>query len=52
MEVGWHGNFQPWKEVPFFYVIKLAIGLVILYVTLPETKNMSIEEIQLAIKKK
>ena len=52
-------QFFPWQlstmggsAIFLFYAITVAIGLVILYVSLPETKNMSIEEIQLAVKKK
>ncbi len=49
-------QFFPWQlstmggsSVFLFYAVTVAIGLLILYRYLPETKNMSIEEIQTAI---
>lgn len=52
-------KFFPWqlatmgsRDVFLFYAVTVAIGLVILYFYLPETKNMSIEEIQAALNPK
>lgn len=52
-------QFFPWQlstmgssSIFLFYAATVAIGLVILYFFLPETKNMTIEEIQLAMKSK
>ncbi len=52
-------KFFPWQlstmggtNTFLFYAGTVSIGLLILFFTLPETKNMSIEEIQLAMKKK
>lgn len=52
-------QFFPWQlstmgasAIFLFYAATVAIGLVILYFFLPETKNMTIEEIQLAMKRK
>ncbi|WP_442512142.1 MFS transporter [Novipirellula sp. SH528] len=49
-------KFFPWQlenmgmaSIFLFYAATVAIGLVILFFTLKETKNMSIEEIQLAL---
>jgi len=50
-------QFFPWQlstmgssAIFLFYAVTVAIGLVILYFFLPETKNMTIEEIQVAMK--
>ncbi len=52
-------KFFPWQLATMggsntflFYASTVAVGLVILYFTLPETKNMTIAEIQLAVKEK
>ena len=52
-------KFFPWQLSTMggtytflFYAGTVTIGLIILYFTLPETKNMTIEEIQVAMKKK
>ncbi len=49
-------KFFPWQlenmgmsTIFLFYAATVAVGLVILFFTLKETKNMSIEEIQLAL---
>ncbi len=49
-------KFFPWQlenmgmsSIFLFYAATVAIGLVILFFTLKETKNMSIEEIQMAL---
>ena len=51
-------KFFPWQLATIggsntflFYAVTVSIGLIILYFTLPETKNMTIEEIQLAMKR-
>ena len=50
-------QFFPWQlstmggsAIFLFYAVMVGIGLIILYRFLPETKNMSIEEIQLKLK--
>lgn len=50
-------QFFPWQlstmgssAIFLFYAVTVATGLVILYFFLPETKNMTIEEIQVAMK--
>ncbi|RMG20597.1 MAG: MFS transporter [Bacteroidetes bacterium] len=50
-------QFFPWQlstmggsAIFLFYAITVAIGFIILYRYLPETKNMSIEEIQAALR--
>lgn len=52
-------RFFPWQltnmggsAIFLFYAVTVAIGLVILFFKLPETKNMSIEEIQLKLTRK
>ena len=52
-------QFFPWQlsnlgasSIFLFYASTVAIGLIILYFFLPETKNLTIEEIVLAMKKK
>ncbi len=52
-------QFFPWQLVNMgaaaiflFYAAMVAVGLVILFRVLPETKNMSIEEIEMAFKSK
>lgn len=52
-------QFFPWQlstmgssAIFLFYAVTVAMGLVILYFFLPETKNMTIEEIQRAMKNK
>lgn len=42
----WQLNTMGSSAIFLFYAVTVAIGLVILYRYLPETKNMSIEEIQ------
>ena len=51
-------QFFPWQlanmggsAIFLFYAVMVGIGLVVLYRFLPETKNMTIEEIQLALKR-
>ena len=52
-------QFFPWQlatmggsAIFLFYALMVAVGLIILYRYLRETKNMTIEEIQLALQKK